>query len=206
MVMRGRTVFTRDHARSWKVITPPLRSAHGRRWAVGNRGGDGLRRPVPAHLRLPPHAPGDDLVHGALRERGRDQLAVQAPGTSAASLRPREPSNPATCGRIMSAPATSRTLSRPAQRHRAASLRRDHLDLQRRREPLPSCSRSPRSAKPTSSSREPAPCPDCISLPRSRYDLIRMILAMLGVPFASSAKSIQYPGTTRPGSAGMVAA
>ena len=30
-----------------------------------------------------------------------------------------------------------------------------------------------------------------------------MILAMLGVPFASMANSLQYPGTTMPGSAGM---
>ncbi len=37
-------------------------------------------RPAPAHLLGLGHAPGDDLIHRAFHERGRDRLAASAPG------------------------------------------------------------------------------------------------------------------------------
>ena len=38
------------------------------------------RSPAPAHLLGLVHAPRDDLVHGAFRERGRDRFTLPVPG------------------------------------------------------------------------------------------------------------------------------
>lgn len=106
----SKTVACRDRATSWEVITRPFgletSSTGGKpRWRRKASSGVPLsvaalvgerpcRLPVPTHLPLLCHAPGDDLVRRAFCDGKRDRLVAPAPASRPVPV-PQAPTSPA---------------------------------------------------------------------------------------------------------------